>query len=366
MVAKQFLVRVVGFDRVTGSKKDFKVPTDISMKGLEDIRKEVDVRAMYWPNGARCELSSVTDLIVLEPPGSRISPDFSREPMQGYASRWDSEEPLHEMPHGSPRSRDPFGAGQDAMLLELIMILSQACDSPFPAQYEQRGPRRHDSPFTAQDEPVADKRSRFKAFAAKKWAGFKNALRTHPETNAYIGAMIASFPIGVIPHAPKTVPLAGLLAGVMAAGAATRENILKKSYTKAERITSSIISGVGYAASAALVLASHHLLGIGMAISTLTASILYKPLKEFKENASATLGQKIGLLILGATTVAGLVLAIYNILELTMNLNLNMNAALNFFGGLLGFSVADSAAKQSVEISKEIKPQESRQEPEAA
>ena len=369
-MTKPYLVRVVGFDRASGQKKDFTVPSDISLKGLEDIRREVDVRAMYWPNGTRCELNSVTELIVLEPSGSRISPNFRQGPMQGYASRWNSEEPLHEMPHSTPRSRAHHEVERDAMILELIMVLSQACDFPFPAQYEQTEPRQHGSPFTAQDEPVAHEPSRFKAFAAKKWSRFKNAVRTHPETDAYVGAVIASVPISFIPHAPKTTPFASLLAGMAILGVVTRENILKKSYTKAERIVSSVIAGAGYAASAALVFADHHILGTVLTFSSLAASILYKPVKEFIVNAEATLWQKIQLLVNGATIVGGLTMMIYGALMTTFDLfkgsHLTGSNVLDMVIAISGMLVSQSAAERSVSISENIKSERPRREPETA
>lgn len=207
----------------------------------------------------------------------------------------------------------------------------------------------------SQIEPAAQK---------TRWSKFKDIVKKHPETTAYAATFVAStavtfsnFPTSM-PTGAAGVSLFSMMAGVFAF---IREDVLKKSLTKVDRIVMSTIANVGFVACAAMLQTKHSVAGAVVGSASLMASFLYKPVKEILMDAAATVKQKVGMLACGAVAISGILATTigmssggYNTL-FNLDLKVWQMAAADLGGAAIGVTVAILAGMKFKKIADGIK-----------
>ncbi|MCI0503373.1 hypothetical protein L0Y65_01525 [Candidatus Micrarchaeota archaeon] len=199
-----------------------------------------------------------------------------------------------------------------------------------------------------------------------RWSKFKDAVKKHPETTAYAATFIAStavtfsnFPTS-IPTGAAGVSLFSMMAGTFAF---IREEFLKKSFTKADRIATSVVANVGFIASAVIMQTKHSMAGAVLGSASILASVLYKPVKEIINHATATVKQKIQLLSCGAAVMSGILAATVGLSSggyhglFNINLKVWQMAAVDFGAAAIGVTVAILAGMKFMKTADDIKPE---------
>jgi hypothetical protein len=197
-----------------------------------------------------------------------------------------------------------------------------------------------------------------------RWSKFKDFVVTHPETSAYAGTFVASTAVVVKNFESQSTGAVGVgMFSLMATmGAFVREDLMKKSFTKADRIVTSAIADVGFVAAAAMMLYSNHpVAGATVGSVTMLASLVYKPVKEIITNTAASVKQKIGMLTCGTVGLTGMFAAVTGMSSggvdglLKLNLHTWQHIVADLGAAVVGITVAILAGKQFGKIADGIK-----------
>ncbi len=162
---------------------------------------------------------------------------------------------------------------------------------------------------------------------ATRWARYKDAVKSYPETVALATAAISSSAALVASQPPNAAFGTAMLAIPATGFAFYREKYLYKALTRAERIVSSVISNAGLVAGMALFIGGRHAVGAAVAMGSLLATNIYEPLKQFVKSP-ATIRQKTGIAVTAALSGGG-------ILAVAASANVG---GLNLTFDVLGFS----------------------------